>query len=134
MPRIEIDSLNYLHLVFASEAGGYKYYTRTKNPLITDVNEMKNNIPDKYDLSQSYPNPFNHITNISYKLPKGCFVTLRIFNSLGKEVTTLVNEYKEAGEYQTQFSIINSQLSSGVYFYNLRAGTYSETKKLVLLK
>lgn len=134
MPRIEIDSLNFLHLIFASQVGGYKYYTRTTNPLITSVGEKKNNLPDKYELFQNFPNPFNPSTVINYRIKAGSHVTLKVYDLLGKEVATLVDGYQDAGEYKTQFSILNSQLSSGIYFYKIKAGDFIETKKMVFLK
>lgn len=142
MPRIEIDSLNFLHLIFASQIGGYKYYTRTTNPLITTVDEKKNNLPDKYELFQNYPNPFNPTTTITFTIPRVesrhastlQHVTLKVYDIFGREVATLVDEYKDAGVYKTQFSINNSQLSSGIYFYKIKTGDFIETKKMVLLK
>ncbi|MDR3626803.1 MAG: T9SS type A sorting domain-containing protein, partial [Ignavibacteriaceae bacterium] len=89
-------------------------------------------IPDQYQLGQNYPNPFNPSTIIKYALPKDGMVTLKLFNILGSEITTLVNEQKSAGNYSVQFN--GSSLSSGIYFYRLRAGSYSETKKLILMK
>jgi hypothetical protein len=83
-------------------------------------------------LYQSYPNPFNPITTILYALFEEAFITLKVFNTLGQEVATLVNEKKEAGSYQVRFD--GTHLSSGVYFYRLKAGEYVETKKLVLLR
>jgi hypothetical protein len=85
-----------------------------------------------FELMQNYPNPFNPITVISYQLPVGSNVTLKIFNSLGKEIETLVNEYKPAGSYEVEF---NAYLcSSGVYFYRINAGRYSSVKKMLLLR
>ncbi len=134
MPRIEIDSLNYLHLIFASQIGGYQYYTRTSNPLITTVDEKKNSLPDKYKMYQNFPNPFNPSTVINYRIKVGSHVTLKVYDLFGREVATLVDGYQDAGEYKTQFSILNSQLSSGIYFYKIKAGNFIETKKMVFLK
>ena len=85
-----------------------------------------------YNLSQNYPNPFNPSTVISYQLPVIGFVTLKVYDILGREVATLVNEEKPAGEYEVEFNGTN--LPSGIYFYQIKAGNYSETKKMVLLK
>jgi len=83
-------------------------------------------------LRQNYPNPFNPATKITYQLPKGSLVTLKIYDILGNEVATLVNEEQSAGRYQTTFN--GSNLSSGIYFYKIQAGNFVETKKLVLMK
>lgn len=89
-------------------------------------------LPTEYQLNQNYPNPFNPTTVISYQLPENGFVTLKIYDVLGKEITTLVNEYKEAGYYEASFDA--SSLSSGVYFYKLQAGNFVTTKKMLLAR
>ena len=87
---------------------------------------------------QNYPNPFNPSTIIKYSIPKATFVTLKIFNILGKEVATLVNEEKPAGNYQIEFNekqnVNNEKLSSGIYFYKMYAGDYIQAKKMIYLK
>ncbi len=83
---------------------------------------------------QNYPNPFNPSTVISYQLPVNSLVSLKVYDAIGREVATLVNEVKEAGSYDVQLSMNSYQLSSGVYFYKLTAGKYSAVKKLVLMK
>ncbi len=98
----------------------------------------KNNKPTEYSLFQNYPNPFNPSTIIQYSIPKTSFVVLKIFDVLGKEVATLVNEEKPAGNYQIELNgkqtVNNKQLSSGIYFYKLQAGDYIQTKKMIYLK
>ncbi|MBK7104558.1 MAG: T9SS type A sorting domain-containing protein [Ignavibacteriae bacterium] len=89
-------------------------------------------LPKQYSLSQNYPNPFNPLTTINYQLPKDGHVTLKIYDMLGKEVITLVNEFKTSGKYNIKFD--GSNLSSGVYFYKIEAGNFSDTKKLILMK
>lgn len=96
--------------------------------------ENKIEIPFEYKLEQNYPNPFNPSTVISYQIPEHCYVSLKIYDVLGNEIATLVNEFLKPGFYNSQFSIFNSQLSSGVYFYRLQAGNYTQTKKLILMK
>lgn len=98
-------------------------------------------IPDKFELNQNYPNPFNPDTRISWQSPIGGWQTLKIYDSLGKEVAILVDEYKPAGTYNVQFTMNNLpagrqgvQLSSGIYFYQLRAGDWMQTKKMMVLK
>ena len=85
-----------------------------------------------FELNQNYPNPFNPNTTIKYSIPNAGMVTLKVFDVLGKEVTTLVNEEKSAGSYSVNFNAAN--LPSGVYFYCLKSGGFVETKKLLLLK
>lgn len=88
--------------------------------------------PSKYILYQNYPNPFNPFTKIKYQLAKNSNVTLKIYDLLGKEVATLVNESLKAGIYETEFNASN--LSSGIYYYRLITGDFSDTKKMILIK
>jgi hypothetical protein len=94
--------------------------------------ENQRGVPQQYLLSQNYPNPFNPSTTIMYELPKSSEVTLTVYDMLGREVSVLVNEKRDAGVHEVKFD--GSNLASGVYFYRLKAGTYINTKKLVLLK
>lgn len=103
-----------------------------KSEIATSV--TKENLSHEFYLFQNYPNPFNPETTISYQLQHACRVTLKVYNILGKEVATLVDEQKEAGIYNAQLSALNYGLSSGVYFYQLRAGSYYQTKKMILIK
>ncbi|MFA7420138.1 MAG: T9SS type A sorting domain-containing protein [Melioribacteraceae bacterium] len=107
----------------------------TENSLAggTDV-EKEEALPSSYTLGQNYPNPFNPSTVISYQLPAAGAVTLKVYDVLGNEVSTLVDEFQQAGTHNAQFSITNSQLSSGVYFYKLQADGFVSTKKMVLIK
>lgn len=101
----------------------------------TDVKDKYSSLPNSFSLNQNYPNPFNPSTTISYQIPVGSHVTLKVFDVLGNEVATLVDEFKQPGNYHSTFSIIHSQqLASGVYFYQLKAGQFVSTKKLLLLK
>ncbi|MBK7631231.1 MAG: SBBP repeat-containing protein [Ignavibacteriales bacterium] len=88
--------------------------------------------PDSYNLAQNYPNPFNPSTKISWQSPVGSHQTLKIYDILGNEVATLINEYREAGRYEVTFDA--SKLASGMYLYRLQAGSFVETKKMLLLK
>ncbi|MDD8016918.1 MAG: glycoside hydrolase family 3 N-terminal domain-containing protein [Bacteroidota bacterium] len=101
--------------------------TSTHAPL-----EAQHIAPDVFHLSQNYPNPFNPTTTIEYQIPKQSFVTLKIFDLLGREVATLVNEKKLTGNYFVQFN--GRQLPSGVYFYRIQAGNFVETKKMLVVK
>ncbi len=99
---------------------------------ITDVDNSYVQVPLHFTLNQNYPNPFNPTTTIRYSVPKSQFVTLKVFDVLGREIRTLVNENKNVGNYEVSFDA--SALTSGIYFYQLKSGNYSATKKLVLLK
>jgi hypothetical protein len=96
--------------------------------------EIVQQIPSQYQLNQNYPNPFNPSTIISYQLSVAGFVTLKIYDVLGREITTLVNEFQLPGTYNSTFSILHSALSSGVYFYRLQTDNFAATKKMMLLK
>ena len=98
------------------------------------INDLKKDyMPEGYILYQNYPNPFNPSTTIKYQIPDdNTFVELRVFNILGKELITLVNEKQEPGIYEVEFN--SGNLSSGIYFYTLKAGSHSETKKMIVLK
>ena len=85
-----------------------------------------------YSLSQNYPNPFNPTTTISYSIKSPGLVSLKVYDILGTEVASLVNENQEAGNYSVEFNAYN--LTSGIYFYTLTSGNFVETKKLILLK
>ena len=101
--------------------------------LITSVEKLEDSIiPETFSLSQNYPNPFNPSTTIRWQIPEASNVTLKIFDIPGREVATLVYEYRTVGRYDTEFDA--SHLPSGTYIYRLQAGEYVESKKLVLLK
>ena len=132
-PEIDKDYFDDLHLRWETEGQRIAQVI----PLVgsTDPNFSSIN-PEgglrEYTLSQNYPNPFNPTTTITYQMPKTEFVTLKVYDILGREIATLVNEEKPAGNYEVNF--IGSGLTSGIYFYQLKAGDYSETKKMILLK
>ncbi len=110
-----------------------RYYEAGGNDSIrVSVNETGSGIPENYSLSQNYPNPFNPTTNIDFSLPKSGMVTLKIYNMLGQEVATLINGEMKAGSYNIQFN--GNQLSSGVYVYQIRAGSFIMNKKFTLLR
>ena len=99
----------------------------------TDVVEREN-IPQGFELKQNYPNPFNPSTVISYHLSSAGYVSLKIYDLIGREIAVIVNEYQQRGDYNTKFSIDNSQLSSGMYYYLLKVGNFVKTKKMMLIK
>jgi hypothetical protein len=116
---------------------GYNSYVRSAysnevNLTLTGIKSDRPGVPDKFDLSQNYPNPFNPSTKITYQLPAAGHVTLKIFDSLGRELATLVNENLAAGYYDATFNA--DKLPSGIYFYRLAAGGYVSVKKMVLMK
>ncbi|NNJ52983.1 MAG: T9SS type A sorting domain-containing protein, partial [Ignavibacteriaceae bacterium] len=115
--------------------GNYKLVPRNDNDFVgwvTDVNE-ENQLPEEFGLFQNHPNPFNPSTIINYNLPVQANVTLKIFNILGQEVKTLLNnEIVPAGEHQVSFNA--SGLPTGIYIYNLQANDFVQSKKMILLK
>ncbi|MBK7629200.1 MAG: T9SS type A sorting domain-containing protein [Ignavibacteriales bacterium] len=123
---VGVDSEDY---VYAGTGGKSMFKTTTST--VTDVEEIKFE-PVSFSLSQNYPNPFNPSTKISWQSPIGSWQTLKVYDVLGNEVVTLVNEYKPAGSYEVEFSAV--ELSTGIYFYQLKAGSFAHTRKMILLK
>jgi hypothetical protein len=124
-------------IYFAGGGGGFRYKlvprTDADFGIITGVDIDHNpTVADRFSLAQNYPNPFNPSTTIRYTLPGTEFVTVRIFNLLGQQVETLVNQQQTAGEYTIHYDA--SRLSSGLYFYQLHAGNFTEVRKMLLLK
>jgi photosystem II stability/assembly factor-like uncharacterized protein len=105
---------------------------KTTNGGVIGINDPSSNIPDKYYLHQNYPNPFNPKTIIEFDIPKNSFVILKVYNSIGVEVKTLFNGYITAGAHKLDFDAIS--LPSGVYFYQMTAGDYIQTRKMILIK
>ncbi len=103
---------------------------------VTGVKDKKSTVINDYKLYQNYPNPFNPSTTIQYQIPKDGFVSLKIYNIIGQEVATLVNHFEKAGSYKANFDAtsVTGGLSSGIYFYTLKAGEFNKTNKFVLLK
>ncbi|NNG27841.1 MAG: T9SS type A sorting domain-containing protein [Ignavibacteriaceae bacterium] len=101
-------------------------------PIFTSVEETNNPLLSDFELFQSFPNPFNPTTTINYQIPEFSFVTLKVYDVLGNEVATLVSEEKPTGSYEVEFNA--TTLPSGIYFYRLQAGSFFETKKMVLMK
>jgi hypothetical protein len=140
LTSMQLDNQGYVHVAYyevtntAPLTGIIKYVT---NKLITNVKQETDN-KWNFRLRQNYPNPFNPTTKIKFEIPERGFVTLNIYDVLGNEITTLVNEEKSIGSYQADFNASN--LPSGIYFYKLQvyasgsAGTFVETKKMILLK
>lgn len=105
---------------------------KTFGEILTEIKEADIQSPKEYKLSQNYPNPFNPTTKITYQIPNTGFVTLKVYDILGRELVTLINEEKPAGNYEVTFN--GQDLPSGIYFYKLQAGDYSSAKKMILMK
>ena len=112
--------------------------TNNNGGIVTDIKKTENNaLPAEFKLSQNYPNPFNPITTIRYEIPEQVRndknnVSLKVYDILGNEITTLVNGQKFAGEYNVKFDA--SKLPSGIYYYRMKVGSYTQTNKMILLK
>lgn len=125
-------------------SGAYLYSTPIDIPAIINTDflftntatgiEADNSLPAEYKLLQNYPNPFNPSTVISYQIPAAANVSLKIFDILGKEVVSLINEFQSAGTHQIVFSTNDLSLSSGVYLYVIRTGSFVQAKKMILLR
>jgi len=102
------------------------------NDIVVNLNEDKIDRNINFFLSQNYPNPFNPTTSIQYEISSRQFVTISVYDLLGREIATLINEEKPVGEYAVEFD--GTGLPSGIYFYRIKAGSYSETRKMVLLR
>ena len=107
-------------------------YNFSKQGIVAAVRPLSRAIPENFALAQNYPNPFNPATEITFSIPKAQIVTLKIFTILGAEVATLVNQPMQPGEYSVRFDAGN--LPSGLYFYRLSAGSYTQTKKMTLVR
>jgi hypothetical protein len=114
--------------------GGVLNYAKINSVIYGTPVGVNDKIPQlqKFTLSQNYPNPFNPSTSISYSLPTSSNVKLIVFNTLGQKLKTLVSEYKPAGNYTVNFNA--SALPSGIYFYKLEAGPFTQIKKMILIK
>jgi hypothetical protein len=123
-------SVSY-EIIFQATKLTYARINGVEYGIKTGINRY-DQIPTQFILFQNYPNPFNPATKINYTVPKSGFVTIKVYDLLGREVTTLVNENKPVGNYNVEFNA--GKLVSGVYFYRMKAGDFVQTKKLILLK
>ena len=96
------------------------------------IEPISTEIPNTFYLDQNYPNPFNPVTKIRYDIPNSGNVSLKIYDNIGREVKTLVNEFKDAGYYTVEFN--GSNFASGIYYYKLETSNFTATKKMILLK
>lgn len=128
---VELPLSDFGALFLGYTGGGNKiYWDRFSN--VTNINHNGNTVAEKFELKQNYPNPFNPTTNISFTVVNNSFVSLKVFDIMGREVAKLVSENMNKGNYSVQFDGRN--LSSGVYFYKLESGNFSEVKKMSLIK
>jgi photosystem II stability/assembly factor-like uncharacterized protein len=100
--------------------------------IITNEGNTRYGVPSEYKLHQNYPNPFNPVTKIKFEVPKSSFVTLKVYDILGRQVSVLVNENKQPGAYSVDFNA--SSLTSGVYFYRLETASFTDVKRMILVK
>ncbi|MBK8552916.1 MAG: T9SS type A sorting domain-containing protein [Ignavibacteria bacterium] len=107
-------------------------YATVKYSESVGITQTSSDIPEKFALSQNYPNPFNHATKISYKLQNTNYVLLKVYDVRGIEVAELVNEKQTAGSYTVDFEASN--LPSGIYFYKIHAGEFSDVRRMSLVK
>jgi hypothetical protein len=106
-------------------------YTANLSGIIS-VNNISSEIPSSYKLFQNYPNPFNPATKIRFDIPEYSFVKITVYDALGKEIAKPVYRVLNPGSYETEFN--GNDLTTGIYFYKIEAGDFTETKKLVLIK
>jgi len=130
-PETKLSVAIIMNLTFADTYGvGQEITELAYNEIITSIEEE--DLLNEFSLSQNYPNPFNPSTTISYSIPKQTHVSLKVYDILGKEVAELVNEEMSSGSYKVDFDATN--LSSGIYFYTLRANEFFKTRKMLVLK
>ena len=132
MTELALNGLSFKDANTGTVVGDGGTILRTTNGGVSFINQVSSEIPERFSLYQNYPNPFNPTTNIKFDIQKTSVTKLIIYNTLGREVATLVNEELKAGSYQTDWN--GSNYSSGVYFYTLQAGDFIETKKMMLIK
>ncbi len=132
--RIKIDSLNHVYIAGTGNGQGFVNpdLINIKYSQIIGINKISTEISKSHSLSQNYPNPFNPNTVISFQLPVNNFVTLKVYDMLGREISTLINEQLKPGTYEIDWDA--SGFPSGVYFYKIIANDYSDTKKMILIK
>jgi len=128
---IDLDKDEDLDILGACYASNLPQIRWWENNSTVGVKEI-NSLPLDFELLQNHPNPFNPTTKISYQIPEPSFVTVKVFDALGKEIKTLVNKNETAGKHKIEWDA--KELSSGIYFYSLAAGNFRETKKMILMK
>ena len=130
-PSFNLDDIRGAVTVANATSGeGFVVWSVDLN-LVVGINDEEIELID-FSLTQNYPNPFNPSTTIRYEIPENQFVTLKVYDLLGKEVATLVNEEKQAGSYSVDFDASN--LTTGMYIYKIQTGDFVDTKKMILIK
>jgi hypothetical protein len=127
-----VDSMLYTIAFLQNDANKEVYNSGIGYGSITGINIGPGNVPESFELAQNYPNPFNPSTNIKFAMPKDGNVSLKVYDMIGSEVKTLVEGFHKAGTYNIYFS--GTDISSGVYYYKLTTDTFTDTKKMVLIK
>jgi hypothetical protein len=130
--RFTVAAIGRLSLLGANDPLAFRLQAYQTQNQFSNVTRIENKAAESFRLAQNYPNPFNPTTTIAYQLSNAVNVSLKVFDVIGREVATLVNERQSAGSYQAAFNATN--LSSGVYFYRLQAGNFTETRKMMLVK
>lgn len=140
--RINYGYLSYFQIFFTSNENffrcdaniehHYEHIRIMEYVIVTNISDVYNSNVKEYFISQNFPNPFNPVTNIEFSIPNSGIVQLKVYDIIGNEISTIINEYKDTGKYEVEFDASN--LSSGVYFYRMISGSYVETKKMVLLR
>jgi photosystem II stability/assembly factor-like uncharacterized protein len=135
MQRVFYKNIYFINELTGWAAGGIDGLPKifkTTNGGVSAIKQISEYTPFIFSLSQNYPNPFNPITNVKFQMLNGCNAKIIVFDMLGKEIATLVNEQLQAGIYETNWDA--SQFPSGIYFYRLTTDDFTETKKMILLK
>ena len=128
----KINSFSYNPPIWGTFQGNNQRTGVPNGKLLTSIAKSQTNLPKEFSLSQNYPNPFNPSTIIRYSIPKSSLVSIKVYDVLGRVITTLVNEEKNSGNYQVEFNA--SKLSSGFYLYRIQAGDFISVKKMLLIK
>jgi len=133
--NLSLYCVNFINNDYGMIVGSSGTILRTTNGGETDVKNYPYDmvdVPNEFALSQNYPNPFNPTTKIHFQVPKTGLVTLKVYDVLGREVTTLLNEVKQPGTYEIEWNA--SALASGIYFYQLQSGSFTDVKKMILIR
>lgn len=132
LTEVKPDGSKALEITFAAGVYSYRAFKYEFGQGVMSNGDPVSLLPDSYELFQNYPNPFNPVTKIKFQIPNSGNVKLKVFDILGKEVRTLINRQQPAGLYEIDFD--GSGLAGGIYYYTLTSGTFTDTKKLVLVK
>jgi len=126
--KVNIDLFGNVIVTGASDGD----YITIKYSQTISIQQLSTELPEQFSLYQNYPNPFNPTTKIKFDIEKAGIIKLKVFDILGKEIATLVNESLNSGSYETEFD--GSNIMSGVYFYKLETDNFSEVKRMILTK